>query len=146
MNIRQIIAGHLLMLVFVFPNAVSGEDFIFNVGLDLANLSEDVTGVKVKCYAVNESTQNIVGELNQDVDIPDDGNLKTNIQIAFNASQGKNPRDAEDYRCEMRIITANGDFSFVKANNTACNDPNNAWKCTKEGTPYSGNWLYGKFP
>ena len=94
MKLKKIIAGQLLALALIFPNAVSAEDFTFSVAVDIKNLLQDITDIKVGCIVSPDDrffTEFLIGSGAKTVKVPASGSMKQNIKVRFNANPGKNP-------------------------------------------------------
>jgi len=150
MKLKKMMAGYLLVLALVFPYAVFAEDFTFNVGVDLKDLHEDVSKVRVYCTAQRLNQQGNftgMGQAGEDLTVPANGTINTTVQLKFNAFLGKNSADVDAYNCTLLFYTASNDIGTpVAATSPTCSSPSNEWKCTKPGTPFSGNKFTGPIP
>jgi hypothetical protein len=148
-KLKKMIAGHLLVLGLFLPQVVSAEDFTFNVGVDLKNLHEDVSLVRVYCTAQRRNQQGFLGlgQAGEDLTVPANGTINTTVQIKFNANSGVNPADVDNYNCTLLFYTASNDIGTpVVATSPTCSNSVNAWKCVKPGTPFSGKSFTGPIP
>lgn len=136
MKLKKMIAGNLLALALVFPNAVFAEDFTFNVGLNLTNLFTDEMDVEAKCYVYDDyaTTANLIGFGQTMIELSADGDFNQTVQVKFNAQSGKNPAEAGDYRCFLIFVKPTVVTVPNRATDEVCNDANNAWRCAKDGT------------
>jgi hypothetical protein len=106
MKIKKFLAGQLLILALVFPHAVSAEDFTFNAGVELSDIPQDITGIEIVCTALNGNIN--LGEGVQKERIPANGALNKTIQVKFNANSGKNPAEANTFRCGIKVVRQDG--------------------------------------
>jgi hypothetical protein len=150
MKLKKMLAGHLLMLVLVFPHAVSAEDFTFNVGVNLSNLHEDVAKVLVACSPLRPLPTGgdlVLGQGSKELIVPANGIINTTVQLKFNANPGKNPGDAESYTCLMWFFNNSGAFGPpLSATSSECSNSENKWKCAKLAATFVGNSFTGPIP
>jgi len=141
MNMKKIIAGHLLALVLFSTNVVSAADFNLNLKAGLSNLHPDVTNVKVKCSVSKPARAGrvlTIGEGSKTEKVPANGAIIKNILVQFNALPGKNPADASKFECRLIFLSRKRpDAEPLDANKKACGQAVNEFVCAKQGTAFN---------
>jgi hypothetical protein len=147
MNIKKIIAGHLLVLALVFPHAVLAEDFTFRVPVNFSNIHEDVNRVLIQCNVMEQATgPQTIGMGNEIRNISGNSNtLNETFTVKFDAATGRNPADAHFYKCFINVGTETNISRFNNGNISPCNLPANDWNCAKQGVTYQGQ-IQGTIP
>ena len=109
MKTKNIIVG-----IFIFAMAMTctmpagAEDFTITVPVRLYNMVQGVGKAKVTCEVVDSQGQRIGSAYKwstHGVNQYPNG-LEEDIVLKFNANPGKDPRDATDYRCDLKVQLA----------------------------------------
>jgi hypothetical protein len=144
MKLKKMLAGHLLVLVLVFPLSVIAADFNLNMKTALTNLHPDVVLVKVECFANDNSgtgpggfKQN-VGKGSTEVKVSKTGTISQSIPVKFNADPGINPGDATGFKCGLILISNKGSKGFpLAATNKLCSNADKEFLCATKGRPFN---------
>lgn len=99
MNLKRICLS--LFLLLLFTPTVQAADFVISVPVKLQRLMSDVRELMVTCVAMNEDEDKI-GEGRQKAAITE-GSYEGTLEVSFDADYGKNPNDATQYACTMRL-------------------------------------------
>jgi hypothetical protein len=133
MKLKKILAGHLLALVLALPNMALAEDFTINLGINASKLDETVRALSTICV-VRNSEAGKIGSTSKVIDVNADGTLKTNFAVKFNADSGKNPAEATNFNCKLSFVVGSQASSVLAADDPACKQAANQFKCAKPGT------------
>ena len=88
-----------------FTNA---EDFNFTVPVQVNNLLPEVSVIEVKCRVFSEGWNLSIGDdYSSRVPVPDSGNLSTSVNVKFNARPDRDPNDAKEYVCNLKVDEKN---------------------------------------
>jgi hypothetical protein len=140
MELKKLLAGHLLLLALVFPHSISAEDFTFNVGVNFTNLHPDVTTVKIVCQAFRQPGASIVGVGVENLKVPANGAINQTVKVKVNAivdGGETHPEEAKNYTCQFFLQTKTpGNIEPLPAGNNLCNDTNNDFKCAQKGAQF----------
>lgn len=140
MKLIQMIAGHLLVLVLVFPHAVSAKEFKINVKVDLKELHEEVQTVRILCN-IQGANQATLALGNTDVNnISSGGSLYDTIQVIVNVDP-YNPAEVSGYQCVLKLSRDGTSFlvpALTEINQTSpyygpCDSAEEAWRCVEGG-------------
>jgi hypothetical protein len=139
MELKKIIAGHLLVLVLVFPHAVSAEDFTFNMQVNVSNLHSDIDQMRVHC-----EVEGIV--LDKEfilINVPANGGANNStVQIKANAANKNdlNPRPdpiQRAFACALQVSKPGAGFKeFLPSDGRGCGGAEE-WRCARQGTPFA---------
>lgn len=142
MKLKKIIAGHLLVLIMVFPPVVFAEDFTFNIEVEISNLHSDVNQMRILCEVEGITLKDPFATIN----VPAEGGaINTTVQVKFNATDEMPSLSPEampmqkGYNCKLQVSKAGEDFQeFLPSNSSQCNSAND-WRCARTGSPFTGN-------
>jgi hypothetical protein len=105
-NKRMFVSCCLCAVTLVAAAPAAAEDFTITVPVRLYNMVQGVGKAKVSCEVVDSQGQRIgvastwsTHHVNQ---YPT--GLEEDIVLKFNASPGKDPRNATDYKCDLKLL------------------------------------------
>lgn len=105
---RLLVNGLLFAVALSAAVSAGAEDFIITVPVRMYNMVQGVGKVKVTCKVLDNQGQTIgagykwsTHGVNHYVT-----GLEEDIVLKFNASSGKDPRDATDYKCDLKVQLA----------------------------------------
>ncbi len=137
-------AGHILLLMLVFPHVVFAEDFNLSLKTGLTNLHPDVVLVKVECFANDNSGtgrggfKKNVGKGSTRVKVSKSGAINQAILVKFNANPGINPGDATGFKCGLILISRKGsEGPPLAATNRLCDNADKEFLCATQGKPFN---------
>ncbi len=141
MKLKEIITAHLLVLILAVPHVASGEDFTFEVSIDLKNLLPDITNIKVQCFVAPDNrflTEFLIGSGSTMVTVPSGGSIAQSVKVNFNASPGKNPAEATNVGCNLILKDRKGIESIpLRSTDSDCDKKENLARCQKSGTQFT---------
>lgn len=153
MKLIKIIAGHLLVLGLAFPHIVAAEEFVIKATVDLSQLHEDVSKVRIMCQ-IREGTT-LIASGSEEMNIPANGVLKRTIAVKFNSNPGVtvNVKAAMNYKCGMSFKKSGfnlpgASFQALSPDSWSCSGgglASSGWRCGKPGTQFV-NELTGPLP
>lgn len=107
-NKKMFVCCFLCAVILVGAVSAVAEDFTITVPVRLYNMVQGVGKAKVTCEVVDSQNQRIgiaskwsTHHVNQ---YPT--GLEEDIVLKFNASPGKDPRNATDYKCDLKLQLA----------------------------------------
>jgi hypothetical protein len=149
----KIIAGHLLVLGLAFPQLVAAEEFVIKTAVDLSQLHEDVSKVRITCQ-IREGTT-VIASGSEEMNIPANGVLKRTIKLKFNSNPGVtvNVKAAMNHLCKMTFKKVGfnlpgASFQALSPDSGSCSGgglASSGWRCGLPGTQFV-NELAGPLP
>ena len=106
---RKLFMSGLLFLIACGTAVSAGaEDFVITVPVRMYNMVQGVGKVKVTCSVLDNQGQRIGAAYKwstHGVNQYSTG-LEEDVVLKFNAASGKDPRDATDYKCDLKVQLA----------------------------------------
>ncbi len=119
MKITALVLSLGISLSFGYISPAAAEDFTFTVPVRLQGIPANVPEGLAGCLALATDGTVIAGG-STPYSIPADGNFSQDIVVKFNAASGRNPFDAKNWDCRLRLKIG-GSFRDVTQSDTKPN-------------------------
>lgn len=124
--------GMALMAMTAIPFTASAADFKFRVRVNIEDINDRVTDVKVKCRVFGPG-KHLIGGRSYKVPL----NARAfagRVTFTFDAMSGRDPAEANSYKCQLVLWRGSRSKSGLDGNNSSCNNPDANWACAQPGS------------
>ena len=116
-------AGLWAFLALPAPALAQQVDFTLSATVDLQSLHEDLATYTVDCFVCAAGQcpttgDNLIGHALQNFDTNGAFNVNQQVQVLVNAEEGKDPRDAVAYYCQIKMKDPANTNTFLPSENS----------------------------